>query len=282
MKRRRAPRTAPARRRAFQRRLLAWYGRHRRDLPWRRTRDPYHILVSEMMLQQTQVGRVIPKYEEWLARYPSLQALAEAGRREVREAWYPLGYNARPLRLRDIARAVVSRYRGRIPATREELLALKGIGPYTAGAVLSFAHRQDAPVLDTNVRRVLRRVFLGEGAAPPDRRLWELAEQLLPRGSAYDFNQALMDFGATVCTARKPGCPACALATLCASYPVAAPNAAAPGRVRSKSHDVKAVVHEQDLTRDPSGQRAAQKHRRVRDLRRIRVPAQRRARLHHL
>ena len=209
-----------ARRRAFQRRLLAWYKQHQRDLPWRRARDPYHILVSEIMLQQTQVDRVIPKYREWLRRYPSLKSLARAGAREVREAWYPLGYNIRPVRLRNIARTALHRHRGKIPATREELLALPGIGPYTAGAVLSFAYRKDAPILDTNVRRVLRRVFLGDRAAS-DRILWALSKALLPRGKAYDFNQALMDFGATVCTARRPRCPGCSLARLCVSYPLA-------------------------------------------------------------
>jgi A/G-specific adenine glycosylase len=209
-----------ARRRSFQRRLLTWYRRHRRDLPWRRTRDPYRILVSEIMLQQTQVERVVPKYEEWLGKYPSLESLARASLREVREAWYPLGYNIRPVRLRDIARAAIHRHRGKIPDTREELLAMKGIGPYTAGAVLSFAYRKDAPILDTNVRRVLRRVFLGDRATPTDRALWALSEALLPRGQAYDFNQALMDIGATVCTARKPLCGACPLAKGCTSYPL--------------------------------------------------------------
>ena len=282
MRRTAVPRLRPGRRKAFQRRLLAWYGRFRRDLPWRRTRDPYRILVSEIMLQQTQVERVIPKYQEWLIKFPSLEALAKAGTAEVREAWYPLGYNIRPLRLRDIARAVVRRHRGRIPASRETLLALPGIGPYTAGAVLSFAYGQDAPILDTNVRRVLRRVFLGDRAAPRDRLLWKLAEALLPRGNGYDFNQAMMDFGATVCTARRPGCPECALAGLCVSYPLTAPRTAARGTAGSKSHDVKAVVHEQDHPRDPAGQRAAQEHRRIGNFRRVRVPTQRRARLHHL
>jgi A/G-specific adenine glycosylase len=217
-----AVRVPARRRRAFQRRLLAWYRRSRRDLPWRRTRNPYHILVSEIMLQQTPVARVVPKYREWLRRYPSVEALARAGAREVREAWRPLGYNVRPLRLREIARETLRRHRGRIPRTREELLALRGIGPYTAGAVLSFAFGRDAPILDTNVRRVLRRVFLGERAAR-DRLLWDLAGALLPPGRAYDFNQALMDLGATVCTARRPGCRACPLARLCVSYPLTAP-----------------------------------------------------------
>lgn len=220
MKRQAPIRTGASRRRAFQRRLLAWYRRSRRDLPWRRTRDPYRILVSEIMLQQTPVRRVIPKYREWLARYPSLEALARAGTREVRETWYPLGYNIRPLRLRDIARAALRHHQGQIPATPEELLALKGVGPYTAGAVLSFAYGKDAPVLDTNVRRVLRRVFAGDDTHPGDRVLWDLADTLLPPRRAYDFNQALMDLGAMVCTARRPRCPECPLSRLCASYPL--------------------------------------------------------------
>lgn len=201
--------------------VSAWYARHGRDLPWRRTRDPYAILVSEVMLQQTQVSRVLPKYGEWLTKYPSLESLARASVRELREAWYPLGYNVRPVRLRGIARAALRHHGGKIPDTREELLELKGIGPYTAGAVLSFAYGRDAAILDTNVRRVLRRVFLGDEAAPSNAALWTLAEALLPPGEAYDFNQGLMDFGATVCTARKPRCPTCALARTCASYPLA-------------------------------------------------------------
>lgn len=207
-------------RHAFRRRLLAWYRRERRDLPWRRTRNPYHILVSEIMLQQTPVARVIPKYREWLARYPSLRALARAGAAEVRETWRPLGYNIRPIRLREIARTAQRKHGGRIPGSREELLAFKGVGPSTAGAVLSFAFGQDAPILDTNVRRVLRRVFLGDAARPAERILWSLASTILPRGRAYDFNQALMDIGATVCTARRPRCAACPLARLCTSYPL--------------------------------------------------------------
>jgi A/G-specific adenine glycosylase len=200
--------------------LLAWYARSGRKLPWRRTRDPYRVLVSEVMLQQTQVSRVVPKYREWLRRYPSLEALAAASAAEVREAWYPLGYNIRPLRLRAIARSVVRRHNGRLPETREGLLALKGVGAYTAGAVLSFAFGRDAAILDTNVRRVLRRVWMGEWSRVRDRALWELAAQLLPPGRAYDFNQALMDLGATICTARSPRCGTCPLAAVCVSYPL--------------------------------------------------------------
>jgi len=204
--------------RLFPRRLLRWYARHRRALPWRRTRDPYRILVCEIMLQQTQVDRVIPKYHEFLRRYPSVEALARASAREVRELWYPLGYNVRPVRLRDIARTVVRRHGGRLPDSREELLRLKGIGPYTAGALLTFAHGKPSPILDTNVRRVLRRVFYRDRAVP-DRVLWRRAGQLLPPRDGYDFNQALMDFGATVCTARRPRCGTCPMREFCTSYP---------------------------------------------------------------
>lgn len=204
-------------RRRFVRVLLRWYTANGRDLPWRRTRDPYRVLVSEVMLQQTQVSRVLPKYREWMRRYPSLRALARAPVREVREAWCPLGYNVRPLRLRAIARTVMTQYGGRLPDSKNELLSLKGIGPYTAGAVLTFAYGKPEPILDTNVRRVLHRIFYGTRPVP-DRDLWALSGRLLPRRRAYDFNQALMDFGATVCTARAPACPACPMRRTCAYY----------------------------------------------------------------
>lgn len=202
----------------FQRRLLDWYRRHRRDLPWRKTRDPYAILVSEVMLQQTQVERVIPKYREFLGRYPTLEALARAPLYEVRRAWYPLGYNIRPVHLRGIARETVARYGGRLPADGARLRRFKGIGPYTAGALLSFAFGQDAPILDTNVRRVLGRVFLGPRRTRRlrgQKALWSLSAALVPRGKAYDFNQALMDFGATWCTPRAPRCLPCPMRGFC-------------------------------------------------------------------
>ncbi|HXG03035.1 MAG TPA: A/G-specific adenine glycosylase [Candidatus Binatia bacterium] len=204
----------------FQRRLLAWYARHGRDLPWRRTRDPYRVLVSEVMLQQTQVERVVPKYREFLRRYPTLADLAAAHVADVRRLWYPLGYNARPVRLHRIACEAMARYGGRLPDTREALQALPGVGRYTAGAVLAFAYGRDEPVLDTNVRRVLGRVFLGPrrlARLRGTRTLWDLAAAVLPPGRAYDFNQALMDFGATWCTARAPRCAACPLRRECVS-----------------------------------------------------------------
>ena len=209
--------------RVFQRRLLSWYRIHQRKLPWRETRDPYRILVSEIMLQQTQVDRVVPKYREFLRRYPTLRDLARADTAQLRKVWYPLGYNVRPLRLRRIAQRAVREHGGRIPDSYDGLLAMDGIGRYTAGAVLSFAFNKDAPLVDTNVARLLSRYFgltKGVMGSRHGRRLWELAEAVIPPGQGYHINQAMMDFGATVCTARAPKCPTCALRRTCRSFPV--------------------------------------------------------------
>mgnify|MGYP001561550663 FL=1 len=175
------------------------------------------------MLQQTQVERVIPKYREFLRRYPTLEALARAPVKEVKRAWYPLGYNIRPVHLHGIARETVARYDGRLPSDERALRGFKGIGRYTAGAVRSFAFKQDAPILDTNVRRVLGRVFLGPRrirALRGQKALWDLSAALIPKGKAYDFNQALMDFGATWCTPRNPRCPPCPMKGFCKAYPL--------------------------------------------------------------
>jgi len=221
---RRVPTELPhaADRRRFRHRLLTWYGRHGRDLPWRKTSDPYHILVSEIMLQQTQVDRVLPKYAEWLEKYPSMHALADAPEQDVRDTWYPLGYNIRPKRLQAIAREAVAQYGGQLPADEETLLSFKGIGAYTAGAIRSFAFRERAAILDTNVARVLFRVFLGKGdpkSHAMTKHLWSVSAAVLPR-DVFDFNQALMDFGAVVCPARKPRCATCPLARGCRSWPL--------------------------------------------------------------
>ncbi|MDR7418996.1 MAG: A/G-specific adenine glycosylase [Armatimonadota bacterium] len=233
----RPPRPSAPRARRFVRRLLAWYRVHKRDLPWRRTTDPYRVLVSEIMLQQTQVDRVIPKYREFLRKYPSIEALAAASVDAVRETWYPLGYNVRPVRLHAIAREVVERHNGRVPDHRDTLLRLKGIGRYTAGAVLSFAYGRRAPILDTNVRRVLQRVFYGV-ASQRDGHLWKVAEALLPRRATPDFNQALMDLGATICVARSPRCGACPMRAICRAYPhVARQTAARAVRRRTARKD---------------------------------------------
>src|SRR5947207_3270735 len=216
------PMPAPPERHRFRSRLLAWYDRHGRDLPWRKTDDPYHILVSEIMLQQTQVDRVLPKYEEWLAKYPSLDALAEAAEDDVIATWYPLGYNIRPKRLQAIAREAVGRFGGRLPSDHDTLMSFKGIGAYTAGAIRSFAFHERAAILDTNVARVLFRVFVAKGDPKSHgmkRHLWALSETLVPSRHVFDFNQALMDFGAMVCVARNPKCLICPMARSCRAYP---------------------------------------------------------------
>ena len=209
---------APPARRRFRGVLLKWYRANGRDLPWRNTSDPYHILVSEIMLQQTQVDRVLPKYLEWLDKYPSLEALATAPEHEVSATWYPLGYNVRPKRLQTIARESVARYGGRLPADEATLLSFKGIGAYTAGAIRSFAFRERAAILDTNVARVLFRVFVNRGDAKTHgmkRHLWRLSEAMVPVRHVFDFNQALMDFGAMVCVARNPRCLICPMRKNC-------------------------------------------------------------------
>ena len=214
----------PASRQRFRRALLGWYRAHGRTLPWRTTSDPYHILVSEMMLQQTQVDRVLPKYHEWLEKYPSLEALAAAAEDDVSQTWRPLGYNIRPRRLHAIARESVARYGGTLPSDEETLRSFKGIGAYTAGAIRSFAFRQRAAIVDTNVARVLFRVFVGRGdpkAHAMRKHIWNVSEVLVPRKHVFDFNQALMDLGALVCVARKPKCLVCPMLKMCSTVELA-------------------------------------------------------------
>jgi len=192
--------------------LLAWYRREARDLPWRRTRDPYAIWVSEIMLQQTQVETVGPYYRRFMERFGTVQALAGARLDSVLKAWEGLGYYTRARNLHAAARMVCRDHGGRIPDTVEGLRALPGIGRYTAGAIASIAFGRDAPVLDGNVTRVLCRVFAVEDdpkRAAVQRRLWGLCAELLPRGRAGDFNQAMMELGARVCRPQNPACEAC-------------------------------------------------------------------------
>jgi len=173
------------------------------------------------MLQQTQVDRVLPKYAEWLEKFPSMHALAAAPEHEVTQTWRPLGYNIRPKRLQSIAREAVARYDGKLPSDEDTLLSFQGIGQYTAGAIRSFAFRERAAILDTNVARVLFRVFVGRGdpkSHAMTRYLWTLSAAVLPR-DVFDFNQALMDFGALVCAARNPKCLVCPMSKGCRSYP---------------------------------------------------------------
>ncbi|MFZ5624549.1 MAG: A/G-specific adenine glycosylase [Gemmatimonadota bacterium] len=204
--------------RSFRSALLRWFRRHGRDLPWRRTRDPYQVLVSEFMLQQTQVARVAAYYPRFLDRYPTIRDLAAASPAQVREAWAGLGYYRRAANLHRLAQRVVAEYDGRIPDDPEQLIRLPGVGRYTAGAVASFAFERPAPAVDTNVARVLRRAFhpRATGAAG-ERRLWATAAALLPRkgADAWAFNQAIMELGALICTARVARCGECPVRTEC-------------------------------------------------------------------
>ena len=217
-----APRPPAILVRRFQRRLLAWYRVKGRTLPWRRTRDPYRILVSEVMLQQTQVDRVKGYYRSFLRRYPTFDDLAAAPEPAVRESWEGLGYYARARNLHATARIVVAEHAGRLPSDRQAIRRLPGIGRYTAGAVLSIAYGQDEPFLDTNAARVLTRLFMPRARGSKSvlqRRLWNLAARVTPPGEAGDFNQAIMDLGATICRPRRPVCTSCPVRGDCRSSP---------------------------------------------------------------
>lgn len=201
--------------------LLAWFEQHRRDLPWRHTRDPYAILVSEIMLQQTQVDRVLPYWHAWMDRWPDVHALAGAPVAEVIRAWKGLGYNRRAVNLQRAAQAVADAG-GEFPRTVDGLLALPGIGPYTAGAIACFAYEQDVAFIDTNMRRVLHRIFVGVDVPKPtisDKQVLEIAAEAIPVGQGWTWNQAIMEFGAIHCTARKPMCLTCPVQKQCAAFP---------------------------------------------------------------
>lgn len=201
--------------------LLDWYRANARDLPWRRTRDPYRILVSEIMLQQTQVDRVIPKYHAFLEQFPTLEALAAASPGDVIRAWAGLGYNRRALNLQRTAQAVLRDHGGTFPKEPEALQKLPGLGPYTSGAVACFAFEQDVAFMDTNIRRVVRRAMVGPDdmdPPPSERELLALANTAVPTNEGYTWNQAIMELGALVCTAARPRCMICPLRSHCAAY----------------------------------------------------------------
>jgi A/G-specific adenine glycosylase len=240
------PRATPA---GLRQALLRWFDRHKRDLPWRRSRDPYAIWVSEVMLQQTQVATVIPYWHRFLERFPTVGSLAVAELPEVFAQWRGLGYYTRARNLHRAAREIAGRHGGRLPSTAEELLSLPGFGRYTAGAVACFAYEQPVAMVDTNVRRVLSRVFGWPASAVDD-----LAESVVPAAAAYAWNQALMDLGATLCRARQPLCLACPLVAECGGphASAASPRAAAGQFTGSRRYHRGRII--QRLRELPAGQ----------------------------
>ena len=187
----------------FQKQILSWYLLHQRDLPWRKTRDPYKILLSEVMSQQTQLVRVIPKYAKWINELPTVHTLAKASNTDVLRLWSGLGYNRRAIYLKKTAEVIIRKYNGVFPETIEKLKALPGIGEYTARALLCFAFDKQVAVFDTNVRKVILITFFKEKKYPTEKELLQIADQLLPNGRAYEWNQALMDYATSVLKREK-------------------------------------------------------------------------------
>ncbi len=201
--------------------LLAWYRRKARDLPWRRTSDPYAIWISEIMLQQTQVDTVIPYYERWLKHFPTVKKLAAANQEEVMKFWAGLGYYRRARMLHEAAKKIAAEFKGRLPATAAELIKLPGIGRYTAGAIASIAFGEKTPVLDGNVIRILTRIFaISKDVQSPAaiKELWDIAAGLVPQKNPGDFNQAMMELGATVCFPENPQCGVCPVQKSCKAH----------------------------------------------------------------
>ena len=227
--------------------LFDWYDAEKRDLPWRQTRDPYPIWVSEIMLQQTQVQTVIPYYRRWMRAFPTLRRLAKAPEEKVLKLWEGLGYYSRARNLRKAAQKIQRDFGGVVPEDYQDMLSLPGIGKYTAGAILSIAHNQPLPVLDGNVKRVLSRLFaLKENGASgaSEKRLWKIAEDFLPDARPGDFNQAVMELGATVCLPKNPTCLLCPVKNFCAAKKSGDPEKFPPPKPRapSKKIEVSAAV----------------------------------------
>jgi A/G-specific adenine glycosylase len=230
--------------------LLDWYARHGREhLPWRQTRDAYPIVVSEFMLQQTQVDRVLPLYHAFLERFPSFSILASAEAADVVRSWRGLGYNSRATRLHHLAQTVVREYGGTLPSERDALLALPGIGPYTASAIRAFAFDLPDAALDTNIRRIVHRTAFGLEFPPQAsaRDIDARAQAIVPPDRGHDWNSAMMDLGATICTARAPKCLVCPLREDCAAAPIDATRLAALARTHSKRSPQASIPFEQTV-----------------------------------
>jgi A/G-specific adenine glycosylase len=233
-----------AQRRKIQKNLLQWFKKNGRDLPWRRTRDPYAIWVSEIMLQQTQVTTAIPYYKKFLKSFPTVRHLARADLSRVLKIWEGLGYYSRARNLHRASQIVSNHFHGRIPENLEGLLSLPGIGRSTAGALLSFAFQKDASILDTNVKRVISRLFAvseNPAAGKTDDLLWRTSESLVPKGYSYPFNQALMDLGSMLCTVKKPDCDRCPLRNVCKGRASGKPEKYPSKRIRKTIPHVESV-----------------------------------------
>lgn len=236
--------------------LLEWYERYgRRSLPWRLVRGPYYTLVSEFMLQQTQVDRVVPKFEAFVARFPNIAALARASTGDVLRSWQGLGYNSRAVRLHRVARTVVERFGGAIPSDAAALRELPGIGPYTAAAIRAFGFDLDDAPVDTNIRRIVHRLAFGLEFPPRAgaRELDERARARVPAGKAHDWNSAMMDLGATICTARAPKCLLCPLRAHCLAAPIDAATLDRARRQQAKAPSPQSAIPFSQTTRFARG-----------------------------
>ena len=229
----------------IQKGLLEWFKKNKRDLPWRKTKDPYAIWVSEIMLQQTQVTTVIPYYENFLQSFPTLRHLAKANLSKVLKVWEGLGYYSRARNLHRASQIVSNHFHGKIPDTLEDLLSLPGIGRSTAGAILSFAFHKEAPILDGNAKRVFSRLFAVSGN-PGERKteglLWKISESLIPKGFSNPFNQALMDLGSMLCTAKEPQCPHCPLHRFCKGSASGEPEKLPTKKIKKKIPHIEAIA----------------------------------------
>lgn len=203
---------------SLQQALLLWFVENQRDLPWRRQYHPYHVWISEIMAQQTQMDRVVEYHNRWMSTFPDIQTLADSSENTVLKCWEGLGYYSRARNILKTAKILISKHDGTVPQDKKELLALPGIGPYTAGAIASIAYNQNVPVVDANIERIFARLFnidLIPGSPEAKREYWQKAEYILPENNARDFNQSLMELGTLICRPKQPKCPACPLATHC-------------------------------------------------------------------
>jgi A/G-specific adenine glycosylase len=231
-------------RKNIQKKLLKWFEKNGRDLPWRKTRDSYAIWVSEIMLQQTQVATIIPYYQKFLKSFPTVRHLAKANLSKVLKVWEGLGYYSRARNLHRASQIILRNFRGKVPDTLKDLLNLPGIGRSTAGAILSFAFDKEAAILDGNVKRVLSRLFVVSGnpvGGKTESLLWQISESLIPKGFPNPFNQALMDLGSILCTPKHPQCPRCPLRHLCKGYLSGKPESYPPRIIKRKIPHITAL-----------------------------------------